>query len=386
LTRPWVKLLFDGVIIALRAVTVSLAFSGGVMIGVETDIVARLHQEGIFGPETSEMRLYERRLTRFFEREYARYKDSTSVPRDYGVATDEGPVMEETEALMEQHYDEQQDFFSGFLDTQYRAYSMAYYGESPEDVRNSTATLEQAQEAKFALIAERAGIRGDEKVFNIGCGFGSLETYLLKQYPELEIVSITPSKVQLAHIRGRMQDPSDPLCSDRLTLIEGAFDQLDVNALGGRQYNLVISVAVFEQVINMRAVLEKIASLLLPGGRTFHHFITSQAAIPQFLNPDKTRIGLYFPGGRVWPHAEFAGYTDHFDTCETWFVNGLNYWRTLDEWHRRYWHSLPALYQTTFDHEQIAHWNNYFSLCKAMFAPMDGHFYGNSHYLFKLKG
>jgi cyclopropane-fatty-acyl-phospholipid synthase len=355
------------------------------MIGAEKDIEAYLRNEGIFGPDTEETRLYESRLTRFFEREYVRYRDSDLVPSDYGVPTDEGPIMEETEALMEQHYDEQQDFFSGFLDTQYRAYSMAYYGDLPEDVRKSSATLEDAQEAKFALSAKRAGIQGDEKIFNIGCGFGSLETYLLKHFPALEIVSITPSKVQLAHIRDRMQDPSDPLCTDRLTLIEGAFDQLDVEALGGRHYDLVISVAVFEQVINMQAVLEKIASLLLPGGRTFHHFITSQAAIPQFLDPDKTRIGLYFPGGRVWPHAEFAGYTDHFDLSNIWFVNGLNYWRTLDEWHHRYWRSLSALYQTTFDHEQIGHWNNYFSLCKAMFAPMEGQFYGNSHYLFSLK-
>ena len=356
------------------------------MIGAETDIEAHLRQAGIFGPDSEEMRLYESRLKRFFEREYARYRDSGRVPRDYGVATDEGPIMEETEALMEQHYDEQQDFFSGFLDTQYRAYSMAYYGESAEEVRDSVATLEQAQEAKFALIAKRAGIRGDERIFNIGCGFGSLETYLLKHFPALEIVSITPSKVQLAHIRERMQDPSDPLCSDRLTLIEGAFDQLDLQALGGCSYDLVISIGVFEHVVNLRAILEKIALLLLPGGKTFHHFITSQAAIPQFLNPDKTRIGLYFPGGRVWPHAEFSSHTDHFEVCSTWFVNGLNYWRTLDEWHHRYWDSLPSLYRTAFDHEQIAHWNNYFSLCKAMFAPVEGGFYGNSHYLFRLKG
>jgi len=29
------------------------------------------------------------------------------------------------------------------------------------------------------------------------------------------------------------------------------------------------------------------------------------------------------------------------------------------------------------------YWNDYFMLCKAMFAPMDGNFYGVSHYLFK---
>ena len=77
------------------------------MARAETEIDTRLNREGIFGPDNDEMKLYERRLTRFFEREYARYQHSVRSPRDFGVPTDEGPIMEETEALMEQHYDEQ---------------------------------------------------------------------------------------------------------------------------------------------------------------------------------------------------------------------------------------------------------------------------------------
>ncbi len=69
-----------------------------------------------------------------------------------------------------------------------------------------------------------------------------------------------------------------------------------------------------------------------------------------------------------------------------WFINGLNYWRTLDEWHRRYWNNIPSLYKSVFDTRAIAHWNEYFSLCKAVFAPMEGTVYGNSHYLFRKPG
>ncbi len=348
-------------------------------------IEQQLADAGIFGPGSEELALYESRLTRYFEREYQRLEAEPVSLDDLGISTAEGPIMEETEALMDSHYDEKPEFFASFLDKKYQAYSMAWYGHTPTAIRNSTASLEHAQQAKFALIAERAEIKGDERIFNIGCGFGSLETYLLEHYPNLEITGITPSKVQVAYLRQRMQDPADPLGSGRFRLIEGVFDKAPLNLLGN-DYGLVISVAVFEQVLNMHAVLERIAKILPKNGRTFHHYITSKHAIPQFLDPTKTKIGLYFPGGRVWPHNEFARHTEHFDLAGHWFVNGLNYWRTLDEWHRRFWDNLPGLYGPVFDTDAIAHWNNYFSLCKAVFAPQDGNFYGNSHYLFKLRG
>ena len=49
------------------------------------------------------------------------------------VATDKGPLVDQTEDLMKTHYDEKIELFMGFLDTRYRAYTMAYYGESGSD-------------------------------------------------------------------------------------------------------------------------------------------------------------------------------------------------------------------------------------------------------------
>lgn len=354
----------------------------------------RLSLDGVFGPGSIELERNEKALTRFFEKEYRRCLQNPCSLEELGIKTNEGPIAEETDALMTRHYDERPEFFASFLDRHYHAYSMAYYDETPQTIRSSSATLEEAQRAKFSLIAQRAQIKGHERIINIGCGFGSLETYLLQEYPGITIVGVTPSKVQVNYLRQRMQDPTDCLCTERFTLIEGAFDKLPMTTFGEGKYDLAISVAVFEQFLNIDATLERFARFLAPGGKSFHHFITSQAPIPRFLNPEKTwvldpqktRVGQYFPGGRVWPHGELPRHTEHFDFVNSWFINGLNYWRTLDEWHKRYWNSIPELYGTVFDMEGIKYWNEYFSLCKAMFAPMDGEFYGNSHYLFKLKG
>ncbi len=181
-----------------------------------------------------------------------------------------------------------------------------------------------------------------------------------------------------------MQDSSHPL-SNGFTLIEGVFDESMVEKLGLAQYDLVISIGLFEHVLNMRNMLALMAKLLKPNGRTFHHFITSRIVTPQVHLHKKTVIGKYFPGGRVWPHDELSRHTENLDLVNTWFVNGKNYWRTLDDWHHRYWNSIPHLCNNDFSIDAIKYWNDYFLLCKAMFAPLDGTFYGNSHYLFTLK-
>jgi cyclopropane-fatty-acyl-phospholipid synthase len=350
------------------------------------EVYERLADDGIFGPGSPALGRHEKSLTRYFEKEYRLCLMNPQSLEALGVATGRGPIAEDTEALMSRHYDERPEFFTSFLDHRYRAYSMAYYGETPEAIRNSPATLDEAQTAKFSLIANRAQITGRERILNIGCGFGSLETYLLQEFPNIEISGVTPSKVQINYLKQRMEYPADPLCSDRFTLIEGAFEDSPIPILGKNKYDLVISIGVFEHLLSMRASLERFAALLAPGGKTFHHFITSQLAVPHLLSPEKTRIGQYFPGGRVWPHDELSQHTEHFELVNSWFVNGLNYWRTLDEWHQRYWNSIPDLYGAVFDSAAIKYWNEYFLLCKAMFAPLEGQFCGNSHYLFKLKG
>lgn len=350
---------------------------------MNTSIIEQLAAQGIHGPGSDELAKYERHLTRFFEREYKRLQENPVSLESLKIDTTQGPMMEDTDALMERHYDERPEFFASFLDRKYRAYSMAYYGETPEEILNSTATLEEAQHAKFSLIAERAQITGSERILNIGCGFGSLETYLLTKYPDLQITGITPSKVQVAYLTERMKDSNDPLGKGDFSVIHNSFDKILDNLNQTAKFDLIISIGTMEHAQNFFKVLDFIESLLIPGGLSFHHLITSKSTIPNFLDPSKSRIGKYFPGGRVWPHNIFSLKSIENNLEGKWFINGLNYWRTLDEWHRRYWEGLEKLYGTVFDTKAIAHWNEYFSLCKVVFAPFNGTCYGNSHYLFR---
>jgi cyclopropane-fatty-acyl-phospholipid synthase len=348
---------------------------------MNTSIIELLAENGIYGPGSPELEKYERHLTRYFEREYRRLQEMPTTIELNDIYNASNVMMDDTKALMEQHYDERPEFFTTFLDNDYHAYSMAYYGETPEIIRQSSATLEDAQRAKIDLITERAQIKGDERILNIGCGFGSLETYLLSKHPNLRIFGVTPSKVQAKYLEDRMQNPHDPLGQGNFEIIFGPLDKVKQDICDKGNYNLVISIGVLEHTQDLVKTLKFFDSVLTDHGRSFHHFITSKIVIPKFLESSKTKIGDFFPSGKIWPHGIFLS-SNNTLPVSSWFLNGLNYWRTLDEWHSRYWKNTAHLMKNGFDIKTIAHWNNYFSLCKVLFAPQDGHFYGNSQYLF----
>lgn len=127
---------------------------------------------------SEEARRREEHVARFLEREYLAAKANPVSLEELGVSSFEGPMWEETEELIESHYDEKMEFFQSFLDRKYLAYSMAYYGDSAEEALKSEASLEEAQRRKFELVCSRIGIKGNEKILNIGCGFGSFEKYI----------------------------------------------------------------------------------------------------------------------------------------------------------------------------------------------------------------
>ena len=240
------------------------------------DCIAQLKQAGIHACGSPESLRYEEHLVRYFTREYQQQGgDRNCCLGDYGISTDKGPMWQQTDALMSQHYDERPEFFRTFLDNKYRAYSMAWYGASPDEIRASTVTLEAAQRAKFELICARAQVRGDERIFSIGCGFAPLETYLLETYPDIEVTGITPSKVQADYIRKHMQDPAHPLGCGRMQLRHGDFAAASTAELGEAGYDLVFAIGMFEHIHNLHGAFRHIAALLPATGRCTHGIAAS---------------------------------------------------------------------------------------------------------------
>jgi cyclopropane-fatty-acyl-phospholipid synthase len=344
-----------------------------------TDIFTELQDQGIYPYSSDELNKFEKQLTKYFSREYERYRDSD----DQSVVIDQGPLAIESDELADDHYNEGLTFFQNFLDEDTMSYSMAYFDSSADRVMKSVKTLEQAQIDKFALIAKRMKLKGDEKLLNIGCGFGFFEHYLLKTFPELHISSITHSQDQYDFIMKHTKELAEPLSSERLKIYLGKIDRDSVPVLGIEKYDVICSIGMMEHINNVKLFFDIINQLLVKNGRMFHHLIVSRDLIPQLLDSNNTLIGSYFPGGKVLPFAALNTDLAGFTIEESWFVCGLNYWKTLDKWHERYWQNMERLYPHIMDSERVEHWNNYFVLCKAMFFPENGSAYGNGQYLYK---
>ena len=295
-------------------------------------------------------------------------------------------MWEQTTALMQQHFDADLTLFESFLDNHFMAYTMAYYGENQAQILKSEASLEAAERAKFDLICSRAGIIGNERILNIGCGFGPLETYLSERFPMLEITSITPSRVQADYIRQCIDNPLHPLYQNSLRLIEGDFGEVALEMLGVGEYDLVTAIGAFEHINNLHSAFQRIHDLLKPSGKAFLHLIVSKPIFPQYHDSKNTLIGRFFPGGHIWPMEIVKSQTDFFHLVQSWYLNGLNYWRTLEAWHYRFWQHIDRLHPDLLSQDDTRYWNDYFVLCKVvLFAPCNGEIYGNGHFLFNRK-
>jgi cyclopropane-fatty-acyl-phospholipid synthase len=44
---------------------------------------------------------------------------------------------------------------------------------------------------------------------------------------------------------------------------------------------------------------------------------------------------------------------------------------------------MNELYPEVLTEKSVKHWSEYFSLCKACFAPLDGEVYGVGHFVFR---
>jgi cyclopropane-fatty-acyl-phospholipid synthase len=349
---------------------------------MKTDIYKELSDEGVFRFGSEDLEIFEKRLTIFFTREYKLHKGNENTP----VILNNGPLALAPEDLADYHYDEGIPFFKTFLDEETMSYTMAFFSDDADEALKSNKTLDQAQLDKFKLIAKRMKIQGDEKLLNLGCGFGYFESFLLNTYPEIQISSITHSKDQHEFLISRMNDPGDELSSDRFRLFFGELDNNTSSLLGKNRYDVVCSVGLVEQIKNLEIFFEIINDLLVDNGRTFHHLIVSRDRIPQFLDPEETLIGEYFPGGIILPFTAIKNYKfEHFEIEDAWFVNGINYWQTLNKWHTNFWDNMNLIYPGQMDSKRVDHWNKYFVLCKAIFLPEKGQACGNGQYLFYKK-
>lgn len=157
------------------------------------------------------------------------------------------------------HYDLSEKLFELFLDEDWQ-YSCAYF--DPPGI-----SLEEAQVAKKRHIAAKLMPQPNQRVLEIGSGWGGMAMYLAESTPGLDVTGITLSEEQLKISRERAEKRG---LADRVR-----FELQDYRYMNGRKFDRIVSVGMFEHVGigNYGNFFKKVHELLDDNGIMLLHSI-----------------------------------------------------------------------------------------------------------------
>jgi cyclopropane-fatty-acyl-phospholipid synthase len=246
------------------------------------------------------------------------------------------------------HYDLDARLYSLFLDSD-RQYSCSYF-ETPGQ------SLDDAQLAKKRHLAAKLLVRSNDRVLDIGCGWGGLALYLA-EFCGADVTGITLSQEQLEAARGRARERGLRKHVD--------FQLADYRDIEGR-YQRIVSVGMFEHVgVSFYDVFfGKCAALLAEDGVMVLHSI-GRSSGPSATNPWIRKYifpGGYMPGlSEVVPVIERAGLliTD-IEILRLHYAETLAAWRDRFLAHRE---DVERIYDARF----VRMWEFYLACSEAAF-------------------
>lgn len=110
-------------------------------------------------------------------------------------------AVRKSKQLHSLHYDLGNDLYLNMLDKTFMQYTCSFW-------RKDTRTLEEAQENKLCLLAQKLNLTEPGlRVLDIGCGFGGLAKFLASRFDAV-VVGITLSKEQAAFAQETMPHPN----------------------------------------------------------------------------------------------------------------------------------------------------------------------------------
>ncbi len=246
------------------------------------------------------------------------------------------------------HYDLSIDLYRRFLDTDLQ-YSCAYFAR-PD------MTLEEAQAAKRARIATKLLLRPNDRVLDIGSGWGGLAIDLAGRQA-VNVLGVTLASEQLAVAEARAAGAG---LGDRVR-----FALRDYRAVEG-PFERIVSIGMLEHVgqPNFDAYFRKVADLLTDDGVALIHSIGRKHGVG-ITNPFTDKY--IFPGAytpllsEVLPSIERAGL--QVADIEMWRIH---YAETLRHWRERF-AAQRAEIAVLYDERFCRMWEYYLAICEVAF-------------------
>ena len=246
------------------------------------------------------------------------------------------------------HYDISEDLYNLFLDPK-RQYSCAYF-------KNDDDSLEVAQNNKINHIIKKLNIKPNQKVLDIGSGWGSLAIDIAKA-ANCEVTGITLSENQLRYSIAKAKEMNlENQVSFRL------MDYRELN----EKFDRVVSVGMFEHVGRKfyNKFFNEVHKLLKNDGVALIHTIGSVNP-PRDPHPWITKY--IFPGGYTPSLSEVSKAVEKSGLITSDIeVLRMHYSHTLRHWKERFT-SNKAKAIDMFDEKFFRMWEFYLTGCEMAF-------------------
>jgi cyclopropane-fatty-acyl-phospholipid synthase len=250
------------------------------------------------------------------------------------------------------HYDLGNAFYRSWLDDS-MTYSAAFFEREGQ-------TLENAQDAGHSRIVDLLELRGDERILEIGCGWGALAARMARR--GAHVTGVTLSSEQLAYARQR-------IAGDGLDH-KASLELKDYRDVAG-SYDRIVSIEMLEAVgeAYWPRYFRTLRDRLNPGGKVVLQVISIDEKVFEGYRRSADFIQRYiFPGGMlpskrgIAEQAEAAGLT--LRSAGTF---GDSYAQTLCEWRQRFLSSWPNIEAMGFPVRFRRLWEYYLCYCEAGF-------------------
>ncbi len=258
---------------------------------------------------------------------------------------------------VEHHYDiggsKGEKLYDIFLDKTHRLYSCAYW-------KDDTKTLEEAQQNKINHIIKKLDIKKNQKILEIGCGWGGMAFEIARQ-KNCEVKGISLSKNQINYCNNKAKE----LGLDN----QVSFELADYREIKG-QYDRIFSVGMFEHVGKKfyKAFFESVNKLLKDDGVFLLHTI---GVVDKPSPPNKFINRYIFPGG-VCP--SFSQIINPIEKTGLIVADTetliRHYDKTLESWLERFLAKKKEV-KDLFDERFVKMWEFYLASCAAAFRYRD---------------
>ena len=254
---------------------------------------------------------------------------------------------------IEEHYDLSNEFFSSFLDPS-MTYSSAIFNTNDEN-------LSVAQNRKLETLLGNSKISENDKILDIGCGWGSLMLKAASDY-NCEVSGVTLSKNQYKYASKLLQDHN---LTDKTEIMLMDYRKIE------SKFDHIFSVEMLEAVGHkgINDFFKKCAQILNKNGTIQVQVITIPDEHYDSYRKNCDFIQKYiFPGGMLPSLGilQKSAQENGFEILKTRSL-GSDYVKTLRAWRNNLYSNRKDWKDIGFDNSDYRKFEYYFSYCEGGF-------------------